>query len=201
MKLLNVGCGFPRFPEPFWTNLDNLHAHLIPGRRERDALDEETNYVNHDIATGPMPFPDGTFNGVLLSHVLEHFDIGPGVELLRDCRRLLVNGGVLMVAVPDCSYFRRVYPEDRNENWKTLFGVVDHRNPIPTFFEAALWFAEHRAMHTEDTVWSYLVRSGFDSREVSRHAKGETCGRDEIARLDEKLNRVPFSLFMRAVKT
>lgn len=45
-----------------------------------------------------MPFADGAFDAVLLSHVLEHC---PNVEVaLREVRRVLRDGGLLMVFVP-----------------------------------------------------------------------------------------------------
>lgn len=163
MKLLNLGCGYPRFPEPEWTNLDNLHAHLLEGMPERENLDKEENYINFDVLAGPLPFPDETFDGVLASHFFEHFDAQDGLKLMIECRRILKPGGVLLVSVPDTAYFRKVYPEDKKHNWPRLFDVSDPGNPIPTFFEAALWFNEHKVMFTMDVLWCYLMRVGFSN--------------------------------------
>lgn len=192
MRFLNLGCGYPRISGSEWVNLDNLHAHLKPGTPERTNLDAEPNYVNFDLLSGPLPFADGHFDGVLASHVFEHFDAQSAVKLMRDCRRVLANGGQLLASVPDAAYFRKVYPQDRNENWPELFGVTDYANPIPTFFEAALWFNEHMALFTEDVLWCYLTRAGFKP-----HRLYEFPPRQEMY---ERLNRRQFSLEMVGIK-
>jgi predicted SAM-dependent methyltransferase len=151
MKLLNLGCGGVRPGEP-WVNVDNLIGGMAdPG---------EPNFVIHDIAL-PLPFADASFDGCLLSHILEHFDAQEGLRLMKEAYRVLAPGGVVLVSVPDASYFRKVYPEDRNENWPRLFDADDPPNPIPTFFEAALWFNEHKAILTEDSLWAYFTMAGF----------------------------------------
>lgn len=197
MRLLNLGCGFtrPQFPE--WTNVDSLYSILPEGSPERAALDQEINYVNADIGK-PLPFGDEWFDGVLLSHVIEHFSAPEGLALMQECRRVLCPGGVLLVSVPDASYFRKVYPEDRNENWVRLFGVSDPNNTTATFFEAALWFNEHKAILTEDALWSYFVRAGFT--EPIAQTQLNYCSHPTLDAMACYLNRHEFSLFMAAIK-
>jgi len=50
------------------------------------------------VAEGPLPFRDGSFGGVFALEVLEHVE--EDVELLREIRRVLRPGGVLVVSVP-----------------------------------------------------------------------------------------------------
>lgn len=205
MKLLNLGCGGDRHPEP-WVNVDNLFAIFEPGRPERTQLHNEPNYVNADI-TKPLPFPDETFNVVLFSHCLEHFPAQQGLKILMEIRRVLKTGCSVIVSVPDASYFRTVFPEDRNENWPRLFDTTDPKNPIPTFFEAALFFNEHDVILTEDAVWCYLKRAGFDvisNIGIVLSAFYESAGRTEDRQAAcaaiAKLNRLKFSLIMEARK-
>lgn len=204
MKLLNLGCGGPdRLGDP-WVNLDDLHAQFPKGTPERAQLDGEPNYVNHDIASGPLPFDAESFDGVLASHVIEHFDAQAGAKLMQNCHHILKRGGVLLVSVPDASYFRRVYAEDCNENWPRLYEVTDPANPIPTFFEAALWFDQHKVLLTEDSLWCYFVRAGFKPHRVYRISTiawelPETPSALELMRA--VVNRRRFSLVMSGVRT
>jgi hypothetical protein len=92
MKLLNIGCG-DRF-DPGWTNLDiESHAGAV---------------ISHDLRKG-LPFPDGSFDVVYHSHVLEHFDAKNGAALLRECYRVLRQGGIIRVAVPDLERIAQLY--------------------------------------------------------------------------------------------
>lgn len=201
MKLLNLGCGNTRSPEPFWTNLDDLRSQLAIGEASRTALDAESNYINFDVSSGPLPFDDNSFAGVLASHFFEHFDAQEGLRIMRDCRRILMPGGTLMVSVPDASYFRAVYPHDRNENWPALFDTTDPANPIPTFFEAALWFEQHKVIMTEDAVWCYFVRAGFDPSTVRRFTATNWVARsDAESEMGRLLNRQILSVMMAATK-
>lgn len=192
MKFLNLGCGGTRPQGEEWVNLDDLWSQLTPGTPARSNLDKEPNYVNHELGYGPLPFRPETFDGVLASHVFEHFDAQLGVYIMRLCHAVLKPGGVLLVSVPDASYFRSVYPEDRNENWPRLFGVTDPNNPIPTFFEAALWFEQHKMIFTQDAIWAYLIKAGFS---IPATVDAEVMGP-----MSSLLNRREFSLIMAGIK-
>jgi SAM-dependent methyltransferase len=94
MKYLNLGCG-GRF-HPDWENVD--FSPVAPNVRA------------HDLRNG-IPYPDGTFDVVYNSHVLEHFSKHAAPAFLRECYRVLSPGGVLRVAVPDLERIARLYLE------------------------------------------------------------------------------------------
>lgn len=196
MKLLNLGCGECQLTKP-WVNVDRFSSLFPPDAPElRDILAKD-NYIDADLLQ-PLPFGDNTFLGVLCSHILEHFPAQEGVRMLAEARRVLVPGAPLIVSVPDCSYFRRVHGEDRNENWPRLFDTTDPNNPIPTFFDAALWFNEHAAILTEDALWCYLVRAGFCPAKCTLiPPDAELDSNDPI---HAQLNRRKFSVIMQAIK-
>lgn len=203
MKLLNLGCGATRPGDP-WTNLDNLSTQLHIGTPERAKLDSELNYIDSDI-TRDLPLAGESFDGCLLSHVLEHFCASEGLRILQEVHRVLKPGGIVLVSVPDASYFRKVYPEDRKENWQRLFGVTDPNNTIPTWFEAALWFDQHKAIFTEDVLWAYLTRAGFPNMQrVNPNWIKAGPGPGEIGTpmsvMCEQLNRLEFSVVLSATK-
>ena len=150
------------------------------------------------------------FDGVLLSHVIEHMDCQAGLKLFREIKRVMKPGGCFMVSTPDASYFRKVYPEDRNENWPRLFDVSDPPNPIPTWLEAALWFDQHKVILTEDALWSYFVMAGFeepvntwcssDNGEAIIISRPRRAREAVFSQLVAHLNRLKFSLIMSALK-
>src|SRR5439155_15263636 len=68
---LNVGCG--KHFHPAWTNLD---------------LQARPRVIQHDLRTR-LPFPEGRFEAVYHSHVLEHLPRADGLRLLQECARVL----------------------------------------------------------------------------------------------------------------
>lgn len=92
--MLNLGCGSRYLADPGWTNVDfvSTGAHVIA----------------HDLLQG-IPFPEGTFDAVYHSHVLEHFRREDAKRFLGECRRVLVPGGTLRVVVPDLEQICRLY--------------------------------------------------------------------------------------------
>lgn len=213
MKLLNVGCGSVRDQGEEWLNLDSLRTQLPPGSGARQQLDSEPRYVEHDLSRYQMPFNDDQFDGILMAHVLEHFPAQKGVAIMQDCRRMLKPEGVLLISVPDASYFRQVYDQDENKNWGELFDINDPQNGHPTWFRAALWYEQHDVILTEDALWSYFVRAGFSPDNVQRvnpdyltashelWINGEPPAVTAASLMYDKLDRIKFSLIMSATKS
>lgn len=200
MKLLNLGCGYPRLLPPF-INMDTLHSFLHPGTIERGQLDEEGNYINHDSLSGPMPLEDESMDGILASHFFEHFDCQEAERIMRDCYRVLRPGAALVVSVPDASYFRKVYKDDNRENCVMLFGEpLPPESPDQTFFDHALWFVEHYAILSEDSLWAYFTRCGFWGQ--GRGPWQDIVEEDASEAIESALasNRTKFSLVMAGVK-
>ncbi|MHB8527711.1 MAG: class I SAM-dependent methyltransferase [Candidatus Acidiferrales bacterium] len=94
MRAVNLGCG-QRF-HPDWENLD-----FAPVSAAVRACDLQKG----------IPFPDGTFDVVYHSHVLEHFPKQFAPSFLRECHRVLKSGGVIRVAIPDLETIARIYLE------------------------------------------------------------------------------------------
>ncbi|MET0650142.1 MAG: methyltransferase domain-containing protein [Pyrinomonadaceae bacterium] len=92
MKCLNLGCG-SRY-HPAWTNVD-----FAP---------DDPAVLSHDLRKG-IPFPDEEFDVVYHSHVLEHFNQQGARDFLRECRRVLKQGGTVRVAVPDLELIAKTY--------------------------------------------------------------------------------------------
>jgi 2-polyprenyl-3-methyl-5-hydroxy-6-metoxy-1,4-benzoquinol methylase len=96
-RLLEVGCGsgatLQRMERMGWgvTGLD-FDGGAVANARSR-GLD-----VRHGQLSA-QNFPDGCFDAVVMSHVIEH--VPAPVELLAECRRILKQGGMLVVQTPN----------------------------------------------------------------------------------------------------
>ncbi len=92
MNLVNLGCG--RLYRDGWINLD---------------LEPPTPQVRKwDLRSG-IPLASGSADAIYLSHVLEHLHRSDAVAVLRDSLRVLRQGGVIRVVVPDLELQCREY--------------------------------------------------------------------------------------------
>jgi SAM-dependent methyltransferase len=73
-----------------------------------------------DLGNEPIPFEDGFFDLVIFTEVLEHL-FGPPSDVLREIRRILREGGGLILSVPNiATLYNRV---------KLLLGATPLPNP------------------------------------------------------------------------
>lgn len=91
---LNLGCG-DRFSTD-WTNVDFVSTN-------RDV-------IQYDLRKG-IPFGDSQFEVVYHSHILEHFPKNLAPPFLRECHRVLKEGGIIRLAVPDLQRMAQLYLE------------------------------------------------------------------------------------------
>jgi len=114
MKILNLGCGTKTSPSSDVVNIDwsvmlrirsnpllNLCAPMIlnDDRLERFRSLPD-NLMVHNLAKG-IPFAEGTADAAYHSHVLEHLDREVAVDFVRETARVLKQGGILRIVVPD----------------------------------------------------------------------------------------------------
>lgn len=201
MKLLNVGCGGQRPQDEHWWNTDNLREQLAVGTPERTNLDAEPRYAECNLAVHALPFEDEFFDGILLQHVLEHFDCHGAVDVLMKCRRVLKIGGVIVVSVPDADYFLSVYDRDTKARAIELFGEPIHDVGYEKFFDYALWRYDHKQIFNAVSMVATLMRAGFDRKYIrSGLGKHGEIIPEVIREMEKQLSRRKFSLEMRAVK-
>lgn len=92
MKLVNIGCGSTWHPD--WINLD--------------LVSRDPEVRQHDLREG-LPFGEGTVDACYSSHVLEHLDREEADFFIREQRRVLKQGGIIRIAVPDLEQICRNY--------------------------------------------------------------------------------------------
>lgn len=77
----------------------------------------------------PMPWADGAVDVIYTSHTLEHLSRDEGLQILRECFRVLKVGGILRILVPDLAshvngYLQGQTPaEDFLEDLGVIFGA------------------------------------------------------------------------------
>jgi predicted SAM-dependent methyltransferase len=205
MKFLNIGCGAMRPPyneecgvpkhligdiNTPWLNMDTLRdSFKDPLCLEMVLLSKEFNYIEHDLRK-PMPFLDGHFDGILASHVLEHLDLQETLVILNECKRVLKDGGVLRISVPDAERFYSL-------SLKEKIGPVNWGEPGRegvSFMRYALFFEQHKQVFSKQVLFCYLLETDFSAFSEVKFQQTICPG---LADLD---NRERFSLFVEAVK-
>ncbi len=198
MMNLNLGC-FDQIVEG-WVNTD-VTPHIFVARipmaavllhkigkideqryeQHRKGLFKKVKYLN---VKRRFPFSDGTFDNVFCSYLLEHLYKDDVYFCIREVYRVLKEGGVFRVSVPDLDIAVKNY---------------DPCNPEP--FLQIMYESEqkrdknrHHWMYNEHQMRNLLSSAGFC--EVYRCAYREG-GCADLIRLD---NRPEKSLFMEAIK-
>jgi len=122
MKILNLACGTKTSSDPSVLNIDwsimlrirtnpflrALAPILLRGDRLKRFLSLPENIMVHDLTRG-IPFPDACVDAVYHSHVLEHIDRTEAPKFIQECSRVLRDGGVIRVVVPDFERYCRKY--------------------------------------------------------------------------------------------
>lgn len=102
-----------------------------------------------------LPYPDNTFDGVILSEILEHID--DDVAGLREVYRVLKPGGVVAITVPNANY--PFWWDPINKTLERLFKTHIGRGPL-----AGIW-ANHVRLYTREQLRNSARAAGFSIEE------------------------------------
>ena len=130
--------------------------HRLPGWINVDLLGMQPD-VHWDVRRR-LPLADESVAAIFLEHVLEHFDLTAGLDLLERSHRLLRPAGVIRVGVPDFGRYMESYAGDG------VF-IDDLRPNRPTRLLAVAEVAYshgHRSVWDAETLVAALEEAGFE---------------------------------------
>lgn len=107
-------------------------------------------FILADIAH--LPFRAGTFNKALCMEVLEH--LHDDIEALREIKRVLVRGGILVITVPNLEY---------PFLWDPINAILTRllrTRPIYNGLFGGIWF-DHKRLYRSDELKKVLNLAGF----------------------------------------
>lgn len=150
-KKLHIGCG----------------ENIIEGWLNADLVATSSQVAQLD-ATKTYPFADGTFDYIFSEHMIEHITYEEGQSLLKECFRVLKEGGKIRLSTPDLAFLIDLYHEDKSElqqryiDWSARTFTPDAPRRSDTFvinnFVRA-W--EHTFIYDEKTLRGALQSAGF----------------------------------------
>src|SRR4029077_19609519 len=98
-----------------------------------------------------LPFPDATFDAVLLSEILEHVD--RDADALREVRRVLKPGGLALITVPHANY--PFWWDPITNSRETLYATHIGHGPL-----AGIW-SFHVRLYTREQLRASALAAGF----------------------------------------
>jgi predicted SAM-dependent methyltransferase len=152
-----------------------------------------------------LPLYDESVDFIFSSHFLEHLSYKDGINLLKDCHRVLKPGGWIRVVCPDLRVITSKYLEgdmdyvlfqvsqkaDLSHAFIKSLCLSDSRSLLERiFFPGSL----HRCMYDFDSLSNLLAVCGFSIIEKRKYREGVT---PDIDKLD---NRSEESLYVEAQK-
>jgi predicted SAM-dependent methyltransferase len=148
---LHIGCGPVILQD--WLNIDLTPAH--------------ESVVAHD-ATTPFPCPNDVFRAVFSEHFLEHLTLPDGVQLLRECYRVLAPGGRIRIATPDLARLARLVEVPVSAEAAAYSAASAKSVGLPPAiahptiaFNLAVYNHGHRFLYDESLLRRVLLECGF----------------------------------------
>lgn len=150
-RLLDIGCGNGSFSAGFLgagfkvTGIDMTGEQIVAARAR--GLDARV----HDLGSGPLPFPDGSFEVAFAGEVIEH--IVDTTAFLSEVRRVLTPGGCVVLTTPNLA--------SAENRMRLLLGFY----PIWTEFRLE-GGQGHVRSYTRKTLVRHLRETGFTVERV-----------------------------------
>lgn len=213
---LNIGCGPSGLPD--WVNYDwgmlPLLSKLKIIRKMLIVLkilpkEYELNWPTLRLVDIRHHFPleAETVKYVYCSHVLEHFDRWEAVKILKECHRVMKDGGVIRVVIPDIEKLCKIYlkrmmnkksdsrpAQDFCRLWWGYDKDIEPRNLIQRL--SRKFIRDHRWNYDKEELSMVLKEAGFIDIKSLDFRKGILS---DLEKLDLKSHK-DHSLYIEATK-
>ena len=109
-----------------------------------------------------LPLENESVNYIYCSHVLEHFEKYEALNILKECRRVLKEGGVIRVVLPDLREMIRKY-KDAEEFNREFFGYEkDEKSIFNLFIRGHQWmYDESSFLRVFEEVFGNVKKCSF----------------------------------------
>lgn len=152
-RILDVGCGLGMYVAKLSEFSDQVYGVDIDPEKVGTASLTLPNI--YEAPAEQLPFPDQSFDVILLNEVLEH--VADDRQTIRECYRCLVPGGQIVIYAPN-----RLYPFETHGFFfgeRYYFRLLPFVNWLPDFIRNR--FCPHVRVYT-----AQQIQSLFDGLEV-----------------------------------
>jgi predicted SAM-dependent methyltransferase len=181
--ILHLGCGDHYIAKPGFINIDG------------NLFQRKDLWL--DITIG-FPFPDGSIDGILASHVLEHLTEKQVGRVLKESYRVLKPGGTVRFITPHLGKSIEAYVKgdlgffsDWPDQWRSIGG---------RFNNFLLCRDQHRLMFDFSFINELLVGAGFESCGEVSPRESKIFENSELAEIQGGISEDHQSLFVEASK-
>jgi predicted SAM-dependent methyltransferase len=146
-----------------------------------------------------LPLADNSVNYVYCSQVLEHFEKYEAERIAKEAARVLKEGGVFRVSVPDIKGIWSIYEKEKDADKfsRRIWGFNKDIEPRGLVAKIALKFIrDHRWMYDVKSMTELLRKAGFKKIEQQTFRKGLTPDLEKLDLIDHK----DTSLYLEAEK-
>jgi SAM-dependent methyltransferase len=177
MLKLNLGCG--DIQPDGWMNVDyslgarlskipfysavNRHVKLFDIGPDGLPRRWDKNLVVWNL-NKPFPWKNSSIDCIYSSHTLEHFSREEGLKFLRECHRVMKQGGIIRIVIPDLRGVVEEYKKGniRADHFVETLGVLyePKKGLVKNLLIPWMQFP-HRCMYDNDALLATLTSVGF----------------------------------------
>ena len=136
-----------------------------------------------DLRNG-LPYGDGSVDGIYACHVLEHFYLDELRGILKECRRVLKEGGGLRLLVPSLEQAAAAYAAGKKEwfgDFPASFQSLGGR-----FFNFVFCDGQHRCAFDFSFFNELLSEAGFREIQMSAPGKSLVFSPDQVSVMERR---------------